>query len=90
MFVKNYGQIAKPLYRLANKYCAFKWKDECEQAIETLRICLVSSPILTYPKVGETILDTDNSDHASGAILLHVQKGHERVFACYGKTMNKQ
>ena len=36
-FVKNFAIIAKPLIRLTEKNCIFRWSNECQVAFDTLR-----------------------------------------------------
>ncbi|VVC31040.1 Ribonuclease H-like domain,Integrase, catalytic core,Macro domain, partial [Cinara cedri] len=48
-FIPNYGQIAKPLISLLKKDVPYRWNDLCQEAFETLKNCLIKSPILQYP-----------------------------------------
>ena len=88
-FVKDFGEIAKPLYQLTQKAQRFKWSAETENAFQKLKEALTSAPILAYPRLGEVmILDTDSSQHTSGAVLSQLHDGKERVVAYLTKTMN--
>ena len=88
-FVKDFGDIAKPLYDLTRKGHKWKWTTECQTAFILLKRHLTTSPILGY--VNETdpfILDTDASEFGIGAVLSQVQNGVEKVIA-YGSRSLK-
>ena len=71
-FIKNFSEIARPLYKLTEKGEKFKWSQECQVAMTTLQRCLTSAPILCYPDTTKTfILDTDASGFGMGAVLSH-------------------
>ena len=82
-FIKGYSALAKPLSILTGKK-PFKWGMEQQEAYETLKNALQTTPVLTLPNSTDNfILDTDASDTAIGAELLLIQDGQERVIA-YG------
>ena len=82
-FIKDYSKIAKPLTEITGKK-TFHWNNEQQEAYETLKRALQTTPVLTLPNsTDQFILDTDASDSAIGAELLQVQDGIERVIA-YG------
>ncbi|XP_061173674.1 uncharacterized protein LOC133182844 [Saccostrea echinata] len=81
-FVKNFAEIAKPLHDLYKKKTKFFWTPECQNAFDTLKTALTTSPILRFPLPGlPSTLDTDASDKAVGAVLSQNQEGKERVIA---------
>jgi len=89
-FMKDFSTIAAPLYGLMKKGVRFKWTDECQQAFDTLKLKLMSEPILALPNDEETyILDTDASNFGLGAVLSQEQFGTERVIAYSSRTMSK-
>lgn len=89
-FVKKFAEIAKPLHDLYKKTTKFTWTSECQNAFDTLKIALTTSPILGFPLPGLPFtLDTDASDRAVGAVLSQNQDGKERVIAYMSKTMNR-
>ena len=58
--MENYAEVAAPLIELTNKGMPFRWGEDQEQAFNTLKKKLISSPILGYSKEeGKFILDTD-------------------------------
>ena len=66
-FIKDYSRIAKPLTENTGKK-QFYWNYEQEQAFETLKQALQTTPVLTLPNAHDKfILDTDASDTAIGA-----------------------
>lgn len=72
-FIKDFSKIAKCLHRLTEKNVIFKWNQECNNAFETLKKALITSPILSYPSMEkELILDTDASDQGVGAVISHL------------------
>lgn len=83
-FVRNFASVACPLYELTKKNAHFRWTPPCQEAFESLKTLLTSTPILGYPHdSGELILDTDASNVGIGSVLSQVQDGEERVLA-YG------
>lgn len=96
-FVKSYAMLAAPLYRLTSgdprkkkrggktapaPDVAFMWTSECEEAFQSLKLQLTTTPILGYPDYNlPFVLQTDASGEGLGAVLAQVQEGSERVIA---------
>ncbi len=87
-FVPRFAQIAKPLHALVSggKTCktpvTFTLSQECQTALNELKGCLMSPPILAYPNFSEPfLLTTNGSLHGLGAVLSQKQEGIERVVA---------
>ena len=90
-FLKDYGETAYPLHKLSQKDIPFEWTQECQDAFDSLKQSLCSSPILAFPNETDTfIVDTDASLHSIGAVLSQVQDGVERVIAYGSKVLSKQ
>ena len=89
-FVKNFAQIAVPLYKITGKQ-AFQWGPTQVVAFETLKRVLVNPLVLTLPNHTDYwILDTDGSDQAIGAEFLQVQNGEECVIAYGSVTLSTE
>ncbi|MCI4388617.1 hypothetical protein PGIGA_G00087940 [Pangasianodon gigas] len=87
-FVPRFAQIARPLHALVSggrrskTPVTFTWSQECQTALDELKGCLMSPPILAYPDFSEPFrLTTDGSRHGLGAVLSQKQEGIERVVA---------
>ncbi|KAL5017009.1 hypothetical protein ScPMuIL_006598, partial [Solemya velum] len=86
-FVDNFSDIAVPFYNLTKKNTRFHWNKQCQEAFNTLKVALQESVILQYPRFDQPfILDTDSSDHSSGAILSQLHEGEEKVISFYSTT----
>ncbi|MES9880444.1 MAG: RNase H-like domain-containing protein, partial [Sedimenticola sp.] len=60
-----------------------KWTNECTHAFETLKVCLLSSPVLGFPDFTlPFIVETDASFKGLGAVLSQDQE-HGRVVIAY-------
>ena len=91
-FIKDYSKIATPLYALLKSTCNKKlqWTEECEQAFQTLKAMLLSTPVLAYPDpLKHFILTCDASDTAVGYVLGQVDDDNkEHVIAYGGKALS--
>ena len=66
-YVKGFGQIADPLYKLLAKDQKFDFTNDCQIAFETLKEKLITAPVLQLPDYGKDFyLFTDCSDVAGG------------------------
>ena len=90
-FIQDFSQIAKPLHRLTERNCPFKWTAECQQSFDELKAKLTTAPVLAYPDYGKPfILDTDASDFGIGAVLSQKDdEGRERVVAFASRSLTK-
>ena len=69
-FVKNYSELARPLFDLTKKGEPFIWTERQDTAFTGLQDTLTSSPVLLLPDYGRPfMLYTDASDYATSAIL---------------------
>ena len=65
----------------------FEWTREAQDAFESLKLKVISTPILAFPCLKEPfILYTDASQYAMGAVLAQVQDGKERAI-CYASRL---
>jgi hypothetical protein len=72
-FIQGFAYIATPLHELMKKNVRFHWGSDQQKAFETLKVKLVSAPVLAMPSdQGNYYLDTDSSDFGLGAVLSQV------------------
>ena len=89
-YIKNFAMIARPLHKASETKSSFTWTEETQEAFESLRKHLSSTPILAFPDVKEPfILYTDASLTAMGAVLAQVQDGKERAICYASKAFSK-
>jgi len=87
-FIKNFSLKAKPLQNLLRKDTDFVFTQECLQSFESLKMELVSSPILIlYNPSAETEVDACNQ--GLGGVLLQKQETRKwAVVAYFSQTTN--
>ena len=79
--MKNFAEVARPLYHLMEKSKAFRWTKECQEAFTELKERLTSALIFVFPGFSQS-LDTNVSDSGTGAVLSQSDNdGTERVIA---------
>ena len=89
-FVKNFAEVAKPLYRLTSKGVKFTWEKEHEDAFQLLKTRLLQAPILAFPNFRHPfVIDTDASETALGAVLSQIIDGEERPIAFESRVLSK-
>lgn len=89
-FIPQYSKIAKPLYDLLKKDVPYEWRNEHEQAFQTLKEKLTTGPVLQYPDFEKPfILTTDSSRVALGAVLSQGELGKDLPVAYASRTLNK-
>jgi hypothetical protein len=88
-FIKDFSKIIKPLTHLLQKDVAFNFDEKCLAAFQTLKVVLVSAPIIQPPDWSQPFeIMCDASDYAVGTVLGQRKEG--RVHAVYyaSKTLN--
>ena len=85
--IKDYAELAAPLYALTGRKEYFLWQAEHQQAFENLRAALVCAATLSIPNTADLfVLDTDASDLSIGAELSQIQGGIAKVIG-YGSMV---
>lgn len=70
-FIKNYAKLAEPLCALTQDATPFVWDDSCQKAMDDLKSCLSSTPVLRFPDFGKAFyFHTDACDAGLGAALM--------------------
>jgi transposase InsO family protein len=88
-FVKDFSRIAKPLYNLLKDDVAYVWNEECQQALEELKLKLTTAPTLAHPDYSKPfLLYTDASGVGLGAVLAqHDDEGKEHPIIYLSRTL---
>ena len=69
-FIQDFAYIARPLHDLTKKEVAWSWTDKQQEAFDSLKKKVTSSPILIFPDDNKPYkLEADSSDYAIGAVL---------------------
>ena len=88
--MKNFTDIARPLHKASENNSLFWWTPEAQDAFETLKQKLMSTPILALPSMKEPFhFHTDASMTAMGPLLSQVQDGQERAICYASKAFSK-
>lgn len=86
-FIAHFARIAAPLHALTRKDVLFQWTTECQEAFQTLKAAITSSPVLAYPNFeADFVLETDASAQGLGAVLSQAHSGgvlHPVAFASH-------
>ena len=98
-FVKSYSELSLLLERVKNRHSRsanaskqniIEFNDDELSAFNSLKEALISAPVLGFPTKDDTfILDTDASDHSTGAVLSQLQHGKEVVIAYASHRLSK-
>jgi len=66
-FIRGFASIPKPLHKLTENDCVYKWTKECAEDIQMLQSSLTTPTALVYPDLTKTfVLDTDSSGFEIG------------------------
>ena len=87
-FIGSFAEIARPIHLLTQKNKPFVWEDTQQKALEHLKHCLVTAPVLSLPRdEGRYVLDSDASDEGLGLILPQEQDGLLKVIAYASRAL---
>lgn len=69
-FIRDFAGIAKPLHELARKDTPWTWTQRQQEAFDSLKHSITSSPVLIFPQDNKPYrLEADSSNYATGAVL---------------------
>ena len=69
MYLKGLQELLVPLHALLNKGAKWKWTDECQKALDTIRKMLIKPPVLVMPNLtGKFMLVHIKTSHWFGII----------------------
>jgi transposase InsO family protein len=87
-FIEGFSRICKPLTDLTKKDIRWEWNAHAEIAFQQLKKRFTSAPILKHydPKL-PTVLETDASDFAIGAVLSQEHNGRLHPIAFHSRKM---
>ena len=83
-FIASFADIARPIHLLTRKNEQFVWGDVQQEALEHLKFCLVTAPVLSLPH------DSDASNEALGLVLHQEQDGVLKVIAYASRFCNRR
>jgi hypothetical protein len=77
-FISNFSKISKPITKLLKKGTKYVWTTECDEAFQTLKKLLTTSPVLAHPDIAKPF---DVYCYASGTGLGCVLMQEGRVIS---------
>ena len=87
--VPNFVEIAKPLSKITRKDLDFTWGTCQQEAFESLKAKLCTTPVLGYPNFKlYFILATDGSKTAIGVVLSQIKDDMKRLLAYASRQLN--
>lgn len=90
-FCKNFSAVVSPLTNLLKAKAEFIWSTQCQEAFDTVKALLCSSPVLAAPNFTKTFkLQVDASQIGAGAVLLQENcEGIECPVSFFSRKFNK-
>ena len=90
-FIRDYTQLARPLYDLLKKGAQFKWMEACRKSLNNLIYQITKDPILLLADETKPFeLEIDASNYGLGAALFQKNKCRKRHTIGYAsRTLNK-
>lgn len=89
-FIPQYSKIARNLSVLLRKDVKFTWGPEQEEAFQTLKEKLTTSPILQYPRFNEEFIVTcDASNYAIAGVLSQMTDGKDLPVSYTSRVLSK-
>jgi hypothetical protein len=70
-FIPNFSKISKPITELLKKGTKYVWSKECDEAFQTLKKLLTTSPVLAQPDIAKLFdVYCDASGTGLGCVLM--------------------
>jgi hypothetical protein len=70
-FIPNFSKISKPITELLKKGNKYAWSKHCDEAFQTLKKLLTTSPVLAQPDISKSIdVYCDASGTGLGCVLM--------------------
>jgi hypothetical protein len=70
-FILNFSKISKPITELLKKGTKYVWSKECDEVFQTLKMLLITSPVLTQPDIAKHFnVYCDASGTRLGCVLM--------------------
>lgn len=90
-FCRNFAEVVLPLTSLTSVKTPFLWSPQCEDAFNSVKALLCSTPVLAAPDFGQPFkLEVDASDCGAGAVLLQEDSdGIEHPLCYFSKKFNQ-
>lgn len=90
-FIKDFAKVTAPLTCLLKKKTLWNWTDTQQQAFESLKEKLSSTPVLACPDFTKLFtLQVDASDFGMGAALTQIRDGKEVAIAFASRLLNER
>ena len=89
-FIEGFSKVCKPLTDLTKKGIRWQWTEEAQNAFDTLKRRFTTAPILRhFDPALPTVMETDASDFAIGAVLSQQVEGRLHPVAFHSRKMDK-
>jgi RNase H-like domain found in reverse transcriptase/Reverse transcriptase (RNA-dependent DNA polymerase)/Integrase zinc binding domain/Integrase core domain/gag-polyprotein putative aspartyl protease len=91
-FIPNFSAVVAPITDLIKKKPSkIQWNPEAQQAFETLKTLLISSPILVQPRYDRKFyVECDGSDLGIGAVLMQKdEEDQDHVISYFSRKLTK-
>jgi hypothetical protein len=70
-FILSFSKIAKPIIEQLKKGNKYVWSEACDEAFQTLKKLLTTSPVLPQPNIAKSFdVYCDASDNGLGCVLM--------------------
>lgn len=87
-FVFKSADRCKPFFQLLRKWKGFQWTEKCDDAFQSLKLCLARPSILSSLEPSEDLyMYLAMSEHAVSAVLIRVQDRVQRLVYYVNKTL---